>query len=90
MVRQALSPSEHTRCEQNVVDYDKKFYIDFCSRFAHKGLSLAHEGRLLEAILLDGARRGVSRLRLATAGSRGIKRVYARRNALGGPARQAL
>src|ERR1700704_3485141 len=32
-------------CEQNVVDYDKNFYIDFRSRFAHKGLSLAHEGR---------------------------------------------
>ena len=41
---QALWPSEHTRCEQNVVDYDKNFYIDFCARFTHKGLSLAHEG----------------------------------------------
>jgi hypothetical protein len=58
MVRQALSPSEHTRCEQNVVDYDKNFYIDFCARFTHKGLSLAHEGRFLEAIL--NAEQGVA------------------------------
>src|SRR3979411_1595351 len=40
--------------------------------------NLAHEGRLLEAILKAEVRCGVSRLRLATAGSRGIKRVFTR------------